>query len=467
MVELWKTYPRLTDTKSLTLYYRKQNQTVPIVYLWFILIQFFMQSVRACLLLSTQSLSKSFLWKLLPVFIYSTVSHIFIAIYIFNQKARCKEKSQRDNFKLQYFVRQKMHLCTINSFISYILFAYIAATENISSEPLELTWIVCFLMQLFCCVWFSEGLLLKILMLAAFNMTFCLIVSSNEAFKEALSSKIAVPILFSVAFLVAHDRSIKINFVLKQLMKEQKTVYEDFLQKIQDPIVILDKEHLVFHNEAATKTVGNDADTFYRKADLILNEHGETLEISVKERLYRAGVSPSPIKQDRYYTESISIRSSGSKCTLAITLIESAFFARDKTVAIIIRDITNELLTEQKRLEDKYKNMMLFSLSHELRTPLNILQSVFRLLKSFKKTPEQEAEYKVAKGAWHYLRNKINDTLVYAQYLMEEFALHCSSFPIREFANRLLKVTTFLLQRKRQSIKLAFDVCEGIPENIC
>ncbi len=69
-----------------------------------------------------------------------------------------------------------------------------------------------------------------------------------------------------------------------------------------------------------------------------------------------------------------------------------------------------------------------------------------------------------AKGAWRYLRNKINDILDYVQIISGEFALHISDFSLRRFVKYLSKTTSFLLASKLSSVGLDFSVDPGIPD---
>ncbi len=242
------------------------------------------------------------------------------------------------------------------------------------------------------------------------------------------------------------------------MVKEQKVVYEKFLQQLLDPVLILEPRKIIFSNDAA-RTIASTPDQLYQKVSSVVSVGtGETLEDVIRKRLSKSEISSEPIKQENFRY----LDNHGSK-TLVVTLIESSFLYRQKTVAIVLRDITAELMREEKRVEEKYKNMVLFSLSHELRTPLNILQSALALAK---RIPHMSAEERITycsgKGAWHCLRNKINDALTYAQFLTGEFVLHEESFSLPRFVAYLSKMTTFLLQKKTMKVKLRFSVADEV-----
>ncbi len=137
-----------------------------------------------------------------------------------------------------------------------------------------------------------------------------------------------------------------------------------------------------------------------------------------------------------------------------------------KTVSLVLHDITEELEREGKKAESKYKNMLLFSLSHELKTPLNIFQGFLAESKRFSQSGEHlKALFLEAKGAWRYLRNKINDILDYAQILSDEFALHYTIFSTKRFVRYLRKTTSFLLTgAKSKTVSLDFSAESTVPD---
>eukprot|EP01022_Parablepharisma_sp_SALTPOND_P020927 TRINITY_DN393_c0_g1_i2.p1 TRINITY_DN393_c0_g1~~TRINITY_DN393_c0_g1_i2.p1 ORF type:complete len:801 (+),score=53.92 TRINITY_DN393_c0_g1_i2:135-2537(+) len=460
-----KTYPQIKGTAALCAYYRKKNQSIPLSYLVFTIIQMFMQSVRIITLILTQEFSAQFAKKAVSVLIFHLFINLSSVVYVLRLKNYSGAELNLNNFNVQRSVCQKMQVCTLTIFISIFMLSTLVITGEIKDEPLELAWVISFLTLFFSCVWFSEGVLCKLLFLVTYNVSFCLWASKDEHFNKCLHGKILAPIVFAGAFIVAHDRSVKLNYILKQKLKEQKSVYEKFLQKLQDPVLIVDRNKLIFHNETASSAIGTSIESFYRKAGSIVSQTGETLESSVKNRFVHPEISPEPILEGRYFQrveESEVIQ--GKDRTLMITLIESEFFSREKTVAVILRDETMKILEERRRAEEKYKNMMLFSLSHELRTPLNILQDILFFVKKMNQTKELTECYKAAKGAWNYLRNKINDTLTYAQFLVGEFVLHPSKFSLNKFLGYLNKMTGFLLQKKKEDIRLNFDISSAVPD---
>eukprot|EP01022_Parablepharisma_sp_SALTPOND_P020679 TRINITY_DN3835_c0_g1_i6.p2 TRINITY_DN3835_c0_g1~~TRINITY_DN3835_c0_g1_i6.p2 ORF type:complete len:496 (-),score=32.23 TRINITY_DN3835_c0_g1_i6:2258-3523(-) len=404
LLDLFYSYPRIKTRSSLCAYYRKRNQNIPVMYLLYTVGVLFMEVTRIILSFLAQSSPILLVLRMVPAFAGFDLLHLATAYYAFKLRRRSGEKLHRENFEFQRTIWLKMNICAVVTFISIQLLILPVIFSDDFDEPLELTWLVTFILQLYGCVWFVEGIIWKIGQIAVYNAIFCILAARHKDFQEALLSKIIIPVIFSVAFLVAHDRSVKMNFILKRMLKEQKLLYKKFLQGLQDPVLIIDKEKLLFHNETATHSLGSTIEQFYQKAkDIVSETNGETLEMLVKNRLLNSEISPQTFDRGRYIVRP----EDGHKKprTLSVSLIEASFFSREKTVSLVLRDVTAEILQEEERLEEKYRNMMLFSLSHELRTPLNILQIAMKLAKNAVKTKEQREHYESGKGAWHYLRN--------------------------------------------------------------
>eukprot|EP01022_Parablepharisma_sp_SALTPOND_P009677 TRINITY_DN13_c0_g3_i1.p1 TRINITY_DN13_c0_g3~~TRINITY_DN13_c0_g3_i1.p1 ORF type:complete len:764 (-),score=40.81 TRINITY_DN13_c0_g3_i1:148-2439(-) len=458
--DLIKTYPQITGTSTLCSYYRKQNKTVPIIYVLCIIGIIFAGLIRA-ILFSAEKGYNIFLMRILPVYLAVNIINLAGSVYVFRLKRYALERTNRENLQVQSKVRKKMNLCAVFMFLTMTPFAIVLMRCETCGEPIELSWLVTFMIQLYSSIWFLESIPSKIAMLFSYNLIFCLFAAKYKQFGEALPSKIIVPIAFASVMILTHDKYAKTNFLLKRQVKEQKTVYEGFLQKMVDPVFILDQNRVIFRNEVASSSASATDAGLYQMAERMVNQQGESLNECIRKRLQFPEISPEPVKQDSY-----SLTNAGSqRKALIVTLVESTFFCREKTISLILRDMTAEVLQEEKRLEDKYKNMLLYSLSHELRTPLNILQGIFPVLKASALSKEQKRLYEAGKGAWNYLKNKINDTLAYAQFSTGEFSLHEETFSLSKLVRYLNKMTTFLLQNKRETIRLYFEIGEEVNDN--
>jgi len=194
---------------------------------------------------------------------------------------------------------------------------------------------------------------------------------------------------------------------------------------------------------------------WFLKKSFYTSQIGKMLAQVIKERLEKSEPGLGPAKQEKYYCK----ESLDTDKIYFVTIVGSDFLSREKTVSLILCDITLELAQEDKRIENRFKNMMLYSLSPELRTPLNILQDALKLSKNMIITPDEKERYESGKGAWNYLRNKINDTLAYAQLLTGKFELHEIKFSFSRFSKYLLKpdMGNFIYNAK-EKVRLEFNV---------
>ena len=81
------------------------------------------------------------------------------------------------------------------------------------------------------------------------------------------------------------------------------------------------------------------------------------------------------------------------------------------------------------------------------------------------KTPSAIEMRKNAKGAWCYLRYKINDILDYAQIMSNEFCLHLSTFSLSKLVEYMRKITLHLLASKRDQVGVNFGIRGDVQDN--
>eukprot|EP01022_Parablepharisma_sp_SALTPOND_P026572 TRINITY_DN64416_c1_g1_i1.p1 TRINITY_DN64416_c1_g1~~TRINITY_DN64416_c1_g1_i1.p1 ORF type:complete len:811 (-),score=92.91 TRINITY_DN64416_c1_g1_i1:1382-3814(-) len=465
LLELWNTYPKIEGQPALCSYYRKQNKALPITYLIFSLAILVTVVARVFIIIIAKGDIIKCIFIESPEIILNAIGQVLVTVYLFSLRRKCEGKNCKEDLNLQQRICYRMMaVCTVGCFVGdFIVCLNIIYSES-SGIPVSLGWLMGFLTTLFSGLWFLEALSHKIAQLFIFNVLYCIMSMRHEEFKQAVVERIFIPTIYASLFIVAYDRQVKSNFLLKRGIKEQKTAYEKFLNKFQDPVVIIEPRRLLFSNSAAGPILGDKLEEVYQKASYIVSPAGRSLEEDIKERLATPLVGPVPTTQEKYFGHDETSDSMEFQRTLMVTIIESGFFSAEKAVGLILHDITNDLAQESKRLEDRFKNMMLYSLSHELRTPLNILQSALHLAKEFTLSKLQKECYDSGKSAWHYLRNKINDTLAYAQILTGEFALHEANFSLIRFVTYLKKIVTFLLQKKKEDITLSFTVDNSMDD---
>lgn len=469
----WASYPVITEREALCAYYLKRNR----------------QSMRSLFVLST-SLVGSEVFRILLAFLFLEPldawmkwGYVWIAIdlAIVVSLLICgfvlkdyKSARHRGNLEYQTSVRGWMQVCSLMDTVTFMLSPHLLPTGHNSTEMASLAWVVFNVIQLQVCLWTVDGLWFKSFLMVLFNAGYCASASYWGLFQSDNLTKSTVPVFLSLAIFVAFDRQTKMGFLLKRTLYKQKAMYEQHLEKAQDPVAILSNSQLLFSNEASRKRLGSTVEQFWERMQYVIAEDGECLGERVRRKLREQAPASADlaakttlagtVSQDKYYFHDTDSEVISYDKVLNVTMIESIFFGSERIVSLAFQDIT-EALRGESRIEEKYKNMLLFSLSHELRTPLNTFQALLEISKRTLKGSADYETYRDAKGAWRYLRNKISDIFDYAQILSGEFKLHKARIALRSFVvKHMQKMTYCMLGSKRNAVRLEFSVDPRIDD---
>ncbi len=498
-VEYYRTYPTIDRNYELCAYYKSCNISFPNTFLLLTV------SLGVCSLLS----DVLFLVDRVPLHIIVISFAVQLGIILIFYAVSCYMNHLRQTacavpskhcFELQRSIRIKLSVAGVLPVLGFAMALMLQPHDTHLQELCELGWVMSTLLESHVCAWLVGGVLYPALIMLCFNAVYCGLAFWRGCFTFLITARAVVPVSLSTLFFIILDRFTKENFILKRALNQQKKMYKKFLEQMQDPVMIYNQERtLLFRNKAADDWIHSVAgdntaltgietvSNFSRLSNIISPSRRATLEIDVNRRLSQRLQSEHLVSKERYYSYGCphsrdgdeelegNLRGEdndcprtnlkGSKRVLDVTLIESTTFSgSQKTISLVLHDATDELEREAKRAEEKYKNMLLFSLSHELKTPLNIFQGFLDASKEWMKTEEMRNMRRDAKGAWRYLRNKINDILDYAQILSNEFALHKSTFSIRRFVEYLRKTTMYLLTDKRKRVRLEFGVDAAIRD---
>jgi len=468
-VKFYQNYPVINGNSNICAYLRQQNESIYFKHLAFTVGFSTMLFVRfTAKLLSTGSMIMSIKDHA------SHLSHFFLRlcamIYMAQFKNQIKSTLFSHDIEVQRKIRLKLHITTISRIISN----EIMSLDSIYGNPelgisVNFGWVMGLIDTLITALWFIDAKYMKVLVLLGHNAFYCILSSTvHIQFQMKLMEKIMVPCLLLSILAISYESNVKSNFILSRQVKEQKIVYEKFLERVQDPIIICDKKHIIFSNKAAKESFGIANDLFLENLDKLETKSRKSLSEELKERLSRNECNFDAVEVKYFlYGKRQSFDLFKPENVYMVTIVESDFFSRSKTVSLILRDITLEIEQEEKRFKDRLRDMVLYSLAHELRTPLNFLQDVFDLAKPAKVLKNNKERYDNSKCAWNYLRNKINDTLTYAQILSGEFEIHNSAFDFKKFVKQLKKMSKFLLHDKRDKLKFNFkiDLGTSIPND--
>jgi len=471
--EYLKTYPKILGKSELCAYYRRRNKEFPLCYS---IIMFGVISNEA-IHLAEYLLPNRKLIHMLFEFILILEVDIPLLIplwYGLSIIPEVKSQKRKEDLKYQSKVRTNTMLFTIIPTLVLSSMPLLFPQSSQNANIVAASWIFNYVILLHICMWGVDGIFLKELNMAILNIIYCLLAVYKGFFDSINITIFVTPLTMSFVFLVVFDRYEKENFLLKRRINQQKFMYEKHLENFEDPIIILDKFKVHFSNKACTQKFTNEFHSFMQKMSHAINSQGEPLNENLNKRLNSQDLSSQPLIQRKYNM----IDENTDKIQLVkiynVSIHESLDLHGNKIISVALHDLTEESKREQEQAESKFKNILFFSLSHELRTPLNIFQAFLQVSKSAVTTSEQRDLREKSKGAWRYLRNKINDILDYVKILSEEFTLYKSIFSLRKFVRKMKRLTHSLMEkRQRATISLDFDVeknvfdlFEGDPDRI-
>ncbi len=458
----YNTYPSITGRPDLCSYYRKYNKSSPYVFLLLTVTLFVAQLIRFATAIPNHEPWSMWSRLLRGMAINDTIISICAYSCMQIRRSACLPEHKYD-FKYQAATRRKLLLLWLVPAVILTLPPLVLPADSGGREIAFIIWVLFCILLLQICLLAVDGIWNRIALIALFNTGFCATATIRGFFVEYNFPKFVSPVLLSVSFFISYERQRRENFLLRRTLKKQKMMYEKHLERVQDPVMILDRQELLFENEAAREKIARSHPELLERARDIIADDGTSLRDHILSRLEK--VSPDPeteATQRKYYMHSKGNDLLSCDRVLSVTLIESSSLERGKVVSLAFHDLTEELAAEQERVEAKYKNMLLFSLSHELRTPLNIFQAFLAASKSLVRNPEQAEMRQNAKGAWRYLRNKISDILDYVQLLNGDFVVHRSRFSLQEFVRMLFRVTRSMLADRRSTIRLDFAVSQSV-----
>ncbi len=464
LVAYFVTYPLITEDAELCAYYRRFNKALPVALAEFLIGVMITQAIRFVTsifdglpLLTHLMMLKSFILMDFIVFIIGCGSLLV--------KRIAASKEHKYDFAYQSKIRRCILIAGLVPTTSLVVFSLDVAEKT--PNPAEFAGYLWFIMLGFqqqSCTWLLDGVAYKTLLFAIMNIGFCVQAQLRGYFTTTRYERMLGPVVIALFMFLANDRYVKDNFILRRMLKQQRNMYEKFLEKIQDSLIILTDTNVEFANEAAKARLGLTRESFQERASLMVTGNGIALSEYIDKRFDHQDSLSSDIVQERYYVQNENSELIGATNMVMVTFIESNGFYDGKTISIAMHDVTDELIQGEKRVEAKYKNMLLFSLSHELRTPLNIFQALLNVSKEYLCNGEAKEIRNDAKGAWRYLRNKISDILDYAQILNDSFKQHKSVFSLAQFVEQLRKITRRLLGKKRDLIRLEFAVQPNVRD---
>ncbi len=236
-------------------------------------------------------------------------------------------------------------------------------------------------------------------------------------------------------------------------LRQEKGLYERLLTVLKDPVMIVGHRKLVYANTSCACRLGVNRQNYQRRLMAFLSDSSESLIEKINKTLRtKRAVGTTE--------ECYKFQGADSKETRLYRVYITPSFSNDnyKTLAVIFRDLTEDMEIEEKKAKEQYQTLMFYSIPHELRTPLNIVQGLFSYMKGMKELGGNlRMRLAEAKSWCRYLSNEIANILDYSQFSMNDFALHPTDTCLGRVLSKAVKMTETMLGDKRESVKIDLD----------
>ena len=156
--------------------------------------------------------------------------------------------------------------------------------------------------------------------------------------------------------------------------------------------------------------------------------------------------------RERIFTENEeSILRSGS------LLFAHALLRNDLTLSLRDTAVELESALEEAQAASRSKSNFLSNMSHEMRTPMNAIIGMTQIGKSAEDKEKKDYAFEKIEAASNHLLGVINDVLDMSKIEAGKFELSFTEFEFEKLLQKVINVTGFRLEEKRQHFTLDID----------
>lgn len=168
------------------------------------------------------------------------------------------------------------------------------------------------------------------------------------------------------------------NIIKKKYQNKTWNIFQQYKHLIElspEPIVILEKDKIVFVNASAVKLFAAESST-----DLINNSMIDFVEESFRDKAKQSLVKIKSCGEDSFLAE-VKIVTLKKNYGFVQGIATKIYFESNEAILVMLRDISKmkaredelEKIAEDAKNLEKLKSQFLAQMSHEIRSPLNTL----------------------------------------------------------------------------------------------
>ena len=231
--------------------------------------------------------------------------------------------------------------------------------------------------------------------------------STSQLF-ECLTRLIAVFALVSIC-IYRFLRESKNNFHLRYKLKLNNDLIYKFMNSMNDAVIIFSNRGIQYQNPTSMeRPLGIDEKNYMTKCGAIMKANNTKVSL--------LDVIMNYLRQEREFQELYRDEEfmfdepmAEKQSLLNITLLETGDIEGNRSIGIVVKDITEQRKQSEKAIGEKYKSKIMNSFSHEIRTPLNGILGMIQISKERIQDEETRMHLGLAESSGFFLKNQLAD----------------------------------------------------------
>ena len=310
--------------------------------------------------------------------------------------------------KYEWLKKLDIPMSIVSYFLILASFAIVAGIEDDYKRGSSMMYAVVFIL------YFGQFILRSLILLLMALICFLIIYifkfphqSTSQLF-ECLTRLIAVFALVSIC-IYRFLRESKNNFHLRYKLKLNNDLIYKFMNSMNDAVIIFSNRGIQYQNPTSMeRPLGIDEKNYMTKCGAIMKANNTKVSL--------LDVIMNYLRQEREFQELYRDEEfmfdepmAEKQSLLNITLLETGDIEGNRSIGIVVKDITEQRKQSEKAIGEKYKSKIMNSFSHEIRTPLNGILGMIQISKERIQDEETRMHLGLAESSGFFLKNQLAD----------------------------------------------------------